>query len=262
LPFVGAERTFDAAELAVHVAYLDIPQRSFSPISSGVEHFWTLASTLGHRFEVPERADDFVPLIRRADAIILPSGMHLRTRDVFEALHARVMSGARMLVCGGERDAEQLNALLAHYQMFLVDVRIRSNGLEPHILRIQRGPDTFRDERIFRGVDEVVLLEPNAIWCRGQSRALLVPDRDVLAYGEANIEQSRIQPRELPCMGLWEGPGRAAVLLTAGSLLLDPFSGPGGVPFPGIAANRTLVTNMLTFISEPAARTSAREAAP
>jgi hypothetical protein len=238
------------------------------------EGFLAIAKELGHHVESISHDgsdEDFTKAYDRAGSIIkdcsaffLPNHRILSCKIANHPahptqLHKRVKCGARVLVTPYFDQLDKWNGFLAPYDLTVSTIRIHKSifnkpGYNFHEPVIKRSAHTFRDARLFQGVDEVVLQSPVAIWYGGESLPILCATEnempvdgttDLLPNPEGKVDPSTGLPedwnaRKLACMAIWYGESDGAVLASAGPGFSDPF----------IESNKGLAANLIRFLCD------------
>ena len=187
-------------------------------------------------------------LIDESDAFFLTDSRVLQVPQYVEAIHKRIAGGARLLIRLNENDIEAHNAFLARYELISTRVRIRSR-FTPTI-DFTRSADSFRDFRLFSGIEKVTAQQPNAIWYGGESLPILVgADEGLVSDGRTDLEVDW-NTRELASMAGWQSDNGGGVLAVSGNYLGDHYAGTTGVEWPGIESNPTLAKNVLRYLAE------------
>lgn len=204
--------------------------------------------------------------IDEADAFVLRADTLLHGPRFSRAVHERIAGGRRALLQFGPAVTADSDGLVAQfgakYDLTPTDVTIATDDTEcghPRLVRIRRSGENFRDPQLFRGVNEVWIQQPTAIWHGGDSLPVLVPGPTEYGVDARTDFPVTWGPRELAVMAAWYGDNDAAVLAIGGGLLHDPYRGPFGHDFPGIEANGRLASNLLHFLLPT---TPKRELAP
>lgn len=235
--------------------------------------FARIAQELGHQVEstshdgtsegFKKALDKAGRLIEEASAFFLPNRNIFGCEDYSSRIRRRVEGGASLLVTPWINDYEldNWNCLLAPYDLTVSTLRICTRigtslfGVDGDIT-ISRNANSYRHPGLFRGVDQVVLTQPVAIWYGGQSLpALMMTDAelpfdvitDFLPIPESPIDpETQFPPewnaRELSCMAVWYGENGGAVLASIGPALYDP----------SIEQNARLAANIIAFLAENA----------
>jgi hypothetical protein len=220
--------------------------------------FSSIAQELGHQVKpishdgspdgVLRAYDEAGKLIQDASAFFIPNSLIFNCMVRDHPAHPiqirkRVESGARMLVTPyfGQPAMESWNGFLAPFDLLVTTTRIHPTifnpaGVAPKDVAIKRCAHSFRDARLFQGVNEVVLHQPVAIWYGGESLPILLAtenempidgEKDELPIPETCIDPSEVLPdewnaRELACMAVWCGENDGAVLASMGPGFYDP----------------------------------------
>lgn len=190
----------------------------------------------------------FAQLLREADAFFMPDDTVAYSEEYTEQLYERVEAGSRLLVRLDENYLDRQNAFLSKFDLTGTRVRIRS--VSSRLVTLRRSADTFRDVRLFGGVEEVEVQQPNAIWYGGESLPVLVADNQYLAINGETDLPSDWNARELACAAAWHGAGQGGVLAMSGAYFSDPYEGATGVHWPGIEPNMKLARNVLQYLAE------------
>jgi len=238
--------------------------RGLSEIAGKVGHQVESVSYDGSSEGFIKACDKAAGLIEQSSAFFLPNSRIFSIEDLDHAAHARrirrrIKDGARLLVTPFINKLDNWNAFLAPYDLLVTTLRIyRREGKtlfgRDGEITIARSAHSFRDAHLFRGVHQVVLRQPVAIWYGGESLPLLMATEtelpidattDFLPVPEPPSDpQIRFPPewnaRELACMAVWYGEKGGAVLASVGPVLSDPF----------IDQNQVLAANIIAFLAE------------
>ena len=191
----------------------------------------------------------FQGLVDEAESLFIPNGTVFLYPGMFDLLHARIAAGARAVILLDENDLESQNAFLSQYDLTGTRIRIRKDG-SPTV-RFSRSGDCLRDLRMFVGVDEVLVQQPNAIWYGGESYPFLVGGDDTVSVSDGETDfLVDWNSRELASIAAWHSADGGGVLAIAGNCLTDAYTGITGHSFPGIEANASFAKNLLVYLHE------------
>ena len=229
----------------------------------GLQRFSQLAKDVGTGTAMRVAAED-LPSIQSAWAELAelaadgqkpPSSCRMTAyvlRGYMSLLYQRIGAGSRLLVNINPNTLERQNAFLSRFDLTGTQVRIRSST--SHLIVLDRSAGAFRDFRLFGGVDQVQIQQPNAIWYGGDSLPVLVADGPFLTVNAETDLPSEWNARELACIAAWHGAGFGGVLAVSGNFFGDPYDGPTGLHWPGIEANEQLAQNVMQYLIEGRAR--------
>ncbi len=187
-------------------------------------------------------------LLDDADSMILSYSDVLRVPAFLKKIHQKIKDGARLLIILKEDIIDSQNAFLARYDLTFTKYRIRS--IDSPTIKFTRSAESFRDFRLFSGVDKVVAQQPNAIWYSENSLPILVgADEGIVLDGNQDLP-SDWNTRELASIAGWHSENGGGVLAVAGNYLSDPNVGATGVKWPGIEANRQFAKNIIQYLVE------------
>ncbi len=198
--------------------------------------------------------DEALELVQKADAFLLSKSSfdQLDIPAMWASVHNRISNGAGAIVLAPPlpRREHAIDAFLAKYDITLSPVRIVNKkgavktGNERAVV-FQRSPHRFRDSTIFAGVDQVTVLQPDAIWYGGESLPLLVAAEDDSCVDATTDLPSSWPPCELACFAIWSGTNGGLVLTMAGSVLHDPTTLQIDGYNSGCEINRQFAVNIL-----------------
>jgi hypothetical protein len=181
-------------------------------------------------------------LMNEASAFFLPNELFLNSDQHPAQMHQRIAQDARVLVQlvpSSEDVMGKWNHWLARYDLTTTVVRIHGPDSDHPRVTVKRDADSFRDARLFQGVDEVVLSQPWAIWYGGESLPLLLCGAKAELATEWDVP-TEWNGRELACMAIWYGDHGGGVLASSGPAFFDPF----------LPQNERLATNVIRFLCE------------
>jgi hypothetical protein len=207
-------------------------------------------------------------VIKEASAFVIPrsamvSNVLVHTDgdhpSLAASVQARIKDGARVLCTPwiDEPAFDRWNGFLAPYDLTVSTLRIRNRegdtlacASPETAVTIQRSAHSFRDAALFRGVDQVILKQPVAIWYGGESLPILLATdahlpidarTDFLPISEQRTDTPfppEWNARELACMAIWYGENDGAVMASIGPDLTNVTS----------EGNRQLAVNVLRWL--------------
>lgn len=196
-----------------------------------------------------ERAcKSFQQLFSEANAFILQDDSVLDDSKFVAQIHARIQAGARLLIQIGEAFLDRQNAFLSKYDLTGTKIRIQNNAGPAGL--IKRSADSFRDSRLFAGVDEVQIQCPNAVWYGGESLPVLIADDQFTVVDGESDFPADWNGRDLACAASWHGKNQGGVLAMSGVYFRDPFEDLSGYRWPCIEANLALARNVIKYLAE------------
>jgi hypothetical protein len=224
---------------------------------------------LSHGEFEPNVLDLLLQSLERADAaLMIDITGAIASQAILDALLRRLSEGLKLWVVPPL--LTNLEAHLANdadtyhlYRDFLdaIGIELTYIGLfskqmdqydHPRSFAIQRtkDPSSFRDSALFRGVDQIVFTQAQAMRLRGGAQALAAVnprDFDVIdAQTDWAFEWS--EP-DFAVMALSHvGNVGGLVVTTSGLVFLDAFNGPLGHRFPGGESNGVLLNNLLDLL--------------
>jgi len=125
----------------------------------------------------------------------------------------------------------------------------------PRLIQLSRSeyPMAFRDSRLFRGVQSLLVQGANGIGCSGYAQTVLALPAEMVDVVDLRTDFSvdSFPKPELPIAAIssredWSGQ----VIALSTGILHDPYIGPTGHQFPGIEAedNRTFAENLIRIL--------------
>lgn len=180
-------------------------------------------------------------LIRdRADAFIIDSSICLQVDDLSNAIHDRILNGARaVFLCRPKSDPDLtlINRFLDPYGMSCSKIKIRDPN--ESFLTIQRLGDNLRDPSLFAGVAEVYISSARSLYCHGDSFPVLFVSHDHMFIDEADFLLNWFDPA-LKCVGaVYHNKNDGALICISGMFLHDELA----------ERNRQLIRNIVKFLS-------------
>ena len=223
----------------MRVSYLRVLQPSESFKLTGLSK---VAETFGHKLTIV-RSDPSSEAriaawqslhedLQESDAFVVSDDTLLYDKTMAQTLHARIDSGARVLMLLEENCLELQNSFLAPYDLAGTRIRVRSRTSP--LVKFDRAGGSLRDFRLFAGVETVSAQQPNAIWYGGESLPVLVRAEDVVVSDGLTDLPANWNARELASMAAWHSANGGGVLAISGNYFADPYVGATGIEWPGI----------------------------
>lgn len=192
-------------------------------------------------------------LFAEADALFLSGSGNLILYDdeYWPVIDGYVDSGKPLIVEFSENALDRYNAFLQRYDFAGTTFRLsrRNSGMPERVVRFTRSERSFHDTGLFKGIDEVIVQQPNHIAYASDCQAMLT-GADPLDFtaAESDLRKPGYLVATPTPMVVNDAIDTRFVMGIFGGCLHDPYTGPFGHSFPGIEPNVRFAQNLLRMM--------------